>query len=155
MTGSGLDRFRVVPAAYVFFRRGEDVLLQLREGTGFMDGHWAAAAAGHVEEGESVLQAACREALEELGVTLRPTDLLPLTAMHRTQGNHEPIDERVDFFFECRSWEGEPRLLETGKAADLGWFSLEALPHPVVPHELHVLDLLHDGVLPAVVTFGF
>lgn len=155
MTGSGLDRFRVVPAAYVFFRRGEDVLLQLREGTGFMDGHWAAAAAGHVEEGESVLQAACREALEELGVTLRPTDLLPLTAMHRTQGNHEPIDERVDFFFECRSWEGEPRLLETGKAADLGWFSLEALPHPVVPHELHVLDLLHDGALPAVVTFGF
>jgi 8-oxo-dGTP pyrophosphatase MutT (NUDIX family) len=139
----------------VFFRRGEDVLLQLRQGTGYMDGHWAAAAAGHVEAEESALDAACREAREELGVTIRPAGLLPLTAMHRTQGNHEPIDERVDFFFECRTWEGEPRLLESEKAADLGWFSLEALPHPVVPHELHVLDLWNDGALPPVVTFGF
>jgi 8-oxo-dGTP pyrophosphatase MutT (NUDIX family) len=155
LTGSGVDRCRVVPAAYVFFRRGEDVLLQLRQGTGYMDGHWAAAAAGHVEAEESVLDAACRDAREELGVTIRPAGLLPLTAMHRTQGNHEPIDERVDFFFECRTWEGEPRLLESEKAADLGWFSLEALPHPVVPHELHVLDLWNDGALPPVVTFGF
>ncbi|GAA3748873.1 hypothetical protein GCM10022239_25300 [Leifsonia bigeumensis] len=150
-----MDRFQVVPAAYLFFRRGEDILLQLREGTGFMDGHWAAAAAGHVEEGESVLKAACREALEELGVVIRQEDLTPLTAMHRTQGNHRAIDERVDFFFECRNWEGEPRLLEADKAADLGWFALDALPHPVVPHEKHVLDLWHAGTLPPVVTFGF
>ena len=32
------------------------MLLQLRRGTGYMDGHWAAAAAGHVEAGESVLE---------------------------------------------------------------------------------------------------
>jgi 8-oxo-dGTP pyrophosphatase MutT (NUDIX family) len=150
-----LDRFQVVPASYLFLRRGEDVLLQLREGTGFMDGHWAAAAAGHVEEGESVLEAACREALEELGVVIRPEELTPLTAMHRTQGNHAAIDERVDFFFECRAWEGEPSLLEADKAADLGWFALDVLPHPVVSHEKHVLDLLHAGTLPPVVTFGF
>jgi 8-oxo-dGTP pyrophosphatase MutT (NUDIX family) len=153
--GRGTERFRVVPAAYVFLRRGEDVLLQLREGTGYMDGHWAAAAAGHVEEGESVLEAACREAREELGIRIAPEALLPLTAMHRTHGNHEPIDERVDFFFECRSWEGKPRLLETHKAADLGWFALAALPHPVVPHERYVLDLWNEGALPPVVTFGF
>ncbi len=150
-----MDRFRVVPAAYLFLRRGEDVLLQLREGTGFMDGHWAAAAAGHVEEGESALEAACREASEELGIIVRSRDLTPLTAMHRTQTNHRPVDERVDFFFECRIWQGEPRLLETEKAADLGWFALDVLPHPVVPHEKHVLDLLHEGALPPVVTFGF
>ncbi len=150
-----MNRFRVVPAAYLFLRRGEDVLLQLREGTGFMDGHWAAAAAGHVEEGESALEAACREASEELGIIVRSRDLTPLTAMHRTQTNHRPVDERVDFFFECRIWQGEPRLLETEKAADLGWFALDVLPHPVVPHEKHVLDLLHEGALPPVVTFGF
>jgi hypothetical protein len=43
------DRFRVVPAAYVVFRREHDgrtqVLLQLRRGTGYMDGFWATAAA--------------------------------------------------------------------------------------------------------------
>ena len=47
------DRFRVVPAAYVFLLRpgpdGDEVLLQRRRNTGYMDDHWAAAAAGHVE----------------------------------------------------------------------------------------------------------
>ena len=150
-----MDRFRVVPAAYVFFRRGDDVLLQLREGTGFMDGHWAAAAAGHVEQYETVFAAACREASEELGVTVGQSELRPLTTMHRTASGHAPVDERVDFFFECRSWTGEPNLQETQKAADLGWFSLDALPHPVVPHELFVLERMHAGTLEPIVNFGF
>lgn len=147
--------FRVVPASYVLLRRGDDVLLQLRHGTGYMDDHWAAAAAGHVEDGESALAAACREAQEELDVTIDPVDLKPLTAMHRTHANNQPIDERVDFFFECWTWSGEPRLVETAKAADLGWFSLNALPHPVVPHEEFVLEGLLTGTLAPVVTFGF
>ncbi len=147
--------FRVVPAAYIFLRRGDDVLLQLRHGTGYMDDHWAAAAAGHVEDGESALAAACREAQEELGITIDEKNLTPLTAMHRTHGNHAPVDERVDFFFECRTWGGEPRLVETAKAADLGWFSLSALPHPVVPHEEFVLEHMLAETLAPVVTFGF
>ncbi len=149
------DRFRVVPAAYVFFRKGEDVLLQLRVGTGFMDGHWAAAAAGHVEQYESVFDAARREANEELGLDITSDDLRPLTAMHRTAPGHAAVDERVDFFFECWSWDGEPRRIETHKSADLGWFSLDALPHPVVPHELLVLERMHAGTLDPVVSYGF
>lgn len=147
--------FRVVPASYVFLRRGEDVLLQLREHTGFMDGHWASAAAGHIEDGESAFDAASREALEELGVTIAVSELTPLTAMHRTQANNNAADERVDFFFECWNWSGEPRLIEPEKAADLGWFALSALPHPVVPHEEFVLEGLLAKSLAPIVTFGF
>ena len=152
-------RFRVVPAAYVFLLRGTgrdaEVLLQLRQGTGYRDGHWAAAAAGHVEADESVFAAACREAAEEVGVKIEPADLEPLTTMHRTHANHDPIDERVDFFFGCHRWAGEPRLLEAAKAADIGWFPLAALPEPVVPHERYVLDGVREGTLPAITTFGF
>ena len=148
-----------MPAAYVFVRREVDgvqeVLLQLREGTGYMDGHWAAAAAGHVEPGESVLAAAARETAEELGITIEPSDLVPLCAMHRTGAPHDPVDERVDFFFECRRWTGQPRLLEADKAAELRWFDLQALPEPVVPHELEVLRRLVAGSLDAVITHGF
>lgn len=75
--------------------------------------------------------------------------------MHRTQANHRPIDERVDFFFECRRWRGEPRLVEPDKAAELGWFALDALPHPVVPHERFVLDALRDGSIAPITAFGF
>ncbi len=149
------SRFQVVPAAYVVLRRAGQVLLQLRSGTGYRDGHWACAAAGHVEAGESVVEAALREAREEIGVRIAPADLVPLCAMHRTHGNGNPVDERVDFFFTCTRFEGSPRLLEPHKSADLRWFDLDALPDPVVPHERRVLDLLSAGPVPAILTEGF
>ena len=55
-----------------------------------MDGHWAAAAAGHVEKGETAHDAARREALEEIDVS--DLDLAFVTSMQRTRGG-EPIDE--------------------------------------------------------------
>lgn len=156
MTSGDLDRFVVVPASYVFLLRdgvgGPEVLLQLRRDTGYMDEHWAAAAAGHVEQGETAYDAARREALEELAVT--DLDLQFVTSMQRTQGG-EPIDERIDFFFTARSWTGDPRIVEPHKCADLRWCPLDALPYPVVPHELAVLESLRAGTSTAYSTFGF
>lgn len=149
------DRFRLVPAAYVVMRRQDEVLLQLRSNTGYMDGYWAMAAAGHVEADESVFEAAAREAREELGIDVAPGDLKPLCTMHRTVPNPRPVDERADFFFECWAWSGKPRRVETDKAAELRWFPLNALPSPVVPHERFVLDRLGTAELAPVVTFGF
>jgi 8-oxo-dGTP pyrophosphatase MutT (NUDIX family) len=148
--------FRVVPAAYVLLLDGEGrVLLQLRQGTGYRDGHWAAAAAGHVEAGESVHAAACREAAEELGVVVEPADLVPLTAMHRTAPTGLEVDQRVDFFFTCRRWAGEPRTMEPARSGGLRWCALDALPDPVVPHERFVLDGLRAGGLPSITALGF
>jgi 8-oxo-dGTP pyrophosphatase MutT (NUDIX family) len=153
---SPLDRFVVVPASYVFLLRdgvtGPEVLLQLRQNTGYMDDHWAAAAAGHVEKGETAYDAARRESLEEIAVT--DLDLAFVTAMQRTRGG-EPIDERIDFFFTARSWSGEPRIVEPHKCAELRWCALDALPDPVVPHERSVLEALRAGTTTAYSTFGF
>lgn len=148
-------RFRVVPAAYVLLRREGQVLLQLRQNTGYLDGHWATAAAGHVERDESVLQAAVREAREELGIEVAGADLVPLTVMHRGQPGGPALEQRVDFFFEAVRWTGTPVLREVHKTADLRWFPFVALPEPVVPHELQVLRAIHDGHVPPVMTFGF
>jgi 8-oxo-dGTP diphosphatase len=151
-----VSRFVVVPAAYVFLLRdgidGAEVLLQLRQNTGFMDGHWAAAAAGHVEKGETAYDAAHREAREEIAVA--DLDLRFVTTMQRTRSG-EPIDERVDFFFSARSWLGEPRVVEPEKCAELRWCLLDDLPHPVVPHELAVLDAIRTGRTTPYSTFGF
>ena len=150
----------MVPAVYVFLLRpapdGREVLLQLRRGTGYMDEHWAAAAAGHVEAGESVYDAARREALEELGVA--EVALEPWCAMQRTGATGLPVDERVDYFFTSTSWSGTPRVMEPERSADLRWFGLDALPVsplPVVPHELEVLTSIRAGSTPAFVCHGF
>lgn len=151
-------RFQVIPAAYVVFVREAPragVLLQLRQNTGYMDAHWATAAAGHVEQGESVVDAAQREVLEELGLTVTADQLEPLTVMHRTAAGGGPIEERVDFFFRCTGWEGEPQLQEPDKAAELRWFAWDELPEPVVPHERVVLETLRGGGPPRLLTFGF
>ncbi|HET9419836.1 MAG TPA: NUDIX domain-containing protein [Nocardioides sp.] len=150
------DRFTLVPASYVFLLRdgsaGTEVLLQLRQNTGYMDDHWAAAAAGHVERGETAIDAAHREAAEEIAVT--GLELEFVTAMQRTQ-HAAPIDERIDFFFTARRWSGEPSIVEPEKCAELRWCSLDALPEPVVPHEREVLSRLRSGTATAYSTFGF
>lgn len=153
------DRYRVVPATYVLLLRGDgertEVLLQLRANTGFMDGYWAAAAAGHVEAGEDAIAAGVREAREELGVGIDPADLVPLTAVHRTRRTGDPIDERVDFFFACRRWTGEPHEAERGKTAGLAWYLLAELPADTVPHERAVLEAVRAGRPPAITSHGF
>lgn len=149
-------RFVVVPAAYVFLLRdgvtGPEVLLQLRRNTGYMDDHWAAAAAGHVEAGETAYDAARREAREEIAVDDIALEFV--TSMQRTR-LADAIDERVDFFFTARSWTGEPTIVEPEKCADLRWFPLTELPDPVVPHERWVLARLREGAVPSYSTFGF
>lgn len=149
--------FVVVPAAYVALVRpgaaGLEVLMMLRRGTGYMDGHWALVA-GHLEDAESVEAGAVREVREEVGVEIDAGSLEPLCGMHR-RSSELPIDQRVDYFFACRTWRGEPRLLETDKAADLRWFPLSGLPEPVVPHELRVLRAYSHGRVPPVLSHGF
>jgi 8-oxo-dGTP pyrophosphatase MutT (NUDIX family) len=144
-------RSLLVAAAYVLLLRDDEVLLQLRRGTGYLDGHWATLA-GHVDPGESVHEAAVREAAEEAGVRIDPADLEPLTTLHRFERGGPAVEQRCDVFFVVRRWSGEPTLVEPDKAEQLRWFPLAALPDPVVPHERLVLHGVRAGGLPAVLS---
>lgn len=150
----------MVPAAYLLLLRDDaagdraEVLLHLRRSTGYRDGHWALVA-GHVEHGESVAEAAVREAAEEAGVSVAPAALEPLCTMHRTLRGGGPIEQRADFFFATRTWTGEPRIMEPAKAAGMRFFALSALPAPLVPHERRVLTHVAAGTVPAILTEGF
>ncbi len=157
-----MTRFQVIPAAYLLLVRGRgsglEVLLQLRgPATTYMAGHWATAAAGHVELGESVYVAAAREAVEELGVTVRPDDIEPLCAMQRTlPGVSDPVEQRVDYFLTTRTWSGEPSIREPAKCMDLAWHRPADPPAPMVPHEAHLLALMAGPErVPPIVTFGY
>ncbi|WP_423842476.1 NUDIX domain-containing protein [Actinomyces naeslundii] len=172
--------FTLVPAAYVYLLRPApdsaagragstsrsesvqtQVLLQLRRNTGYMDGHWACGASGHVEAAESVVETALRETREELGLAAAAADLNPLTAMHRSNDlGGAALEQRVDLFFTLRAWEGTPAVREPSKNAGLRWFPLAELPDPVPPHERYVLTLLAGALdggtpVPPITTFGF
>ncbi|WP_114202418.1 dihydrofolate reductase [Janibacter anophelis] len=148
-------RVPLVAASYAVMTRerdrGREVLLQLRRGTGFMDGWWACGAAGHVEDASAPSEALAREVEEELGV--RVETATPLTTVQRSTLAGR-IEQRADFFFHVTGWSGEPTLLEPDKAADLRWWPLADLPEQVVPHERVVLEGLRDGGLAPFVELG-
>lgn len=150
-----MSHFSVVPASYVFLCRDQTVLLQRRQNTGYMDDCWSAGAAGHVELGETAASAAIREAREELGVHVAPEALSAVAIMQRTDGTANPMEQRVDWFFVCDVWGGEPLIREPIKCAELSWFRLDDLPLNLPAHERLALDALREGRRSAVLTFGF
>ncbi len=122
------QRARFPTTIHLFFVRGSEILLSRRYQTGYRDGDYSVPA-GHLEGGESVVEAGCREALEEVGVRLRPSDLAFSEVMHRIED-----EERVDFFFTVRNWPTEPFNNEPEKCDDVRWFDLDALPDNTVPY---------------------
>lgn len=149
-----IDEFALIPASYVYLlrtRQGhQEVLLQLRQNTGWKDGHWAAGAAGHVDRGETAVEAALREAREEIGVEI--SDLRFEACMQQTR-HAGSVDERVDFYFSAHTWTGTPRIMEPERCGGLRWFSLNALPDSVVDYEMVALRSL--GTDQRFLTFGF
>ena len=105
---------------------GREVLLHLRQNTGYMDGTWDFAGSGHVDENETARQAVARECQEELGICVDPADAEFVHLCHRVAGG----DGRTyyDLCFVIRKYTGVPAVMEPEKNAGLHWFPVNALP---------------------------
>src|SRR4030095_9593375 len=114
---------------HLLFFRESQILLSRRFNTGYADGKYSVPA-GHLDGGETVMDAAAREAQEEVGVRIEPRDMTFSTVMHRMEGDQE--DERVDFFLQVHRWPGEPFNAEPDKCDDLRWVDIHQLPTNVV-----------------------
>jgi len=123
-----MTRTRFPVTVHLFFFRENQVLLLRRFNTGFRDGEYSVPA-GHMDGGETVMQAAVREAQEETGIHLEEKDLTFSTVMHRIED-----DERVDFFLLVHKWQGEPFNAEPDKCDDLRWAEIDGLPENTVPY---------------------
>ncbi|OGH64859.1 MAG: hypothetical protein A2821_00055 [Candidatus Magasanikbacteria bacterium RIFCSPHIGHO2_01_FULL_41_23] len=125
MVDAQKNYFRVIPAVFLILVRNNKILLLRRTNTGHMDGHYSMIA-GHLEPGETLREAMQREAKEESSVSVALDDLELSSIDHRV------VDERVNYFFVARKWEGEPQNLEPKKCDDLSWFNLANLPENTI-----------------------
>jgi len=126
---------------HLWFLRDDQILLARRFNTGYADGQYSVPA-GHLDGGETVMDAATREAAEEVGVQIKPEDLTFSTVMHRMEE-----DERVDFFVHVRHWQGEPFNAEPEKCDELRWTNIHELPPNTIPYIRKALNN-HLGNIP-------
>lgn len=119
---------------------GNDVLLALRQGTGYADGMWNLPS-GKLEDGEHALTAVVREAREEIGITLDPDELRHTGVVHCRNPEGQG---RLGLFFATPSdpaRQGEPYNAEPHKCAKLDWHPLDLLPPNTVPYTTAGIDL--------------
>lgn len=123
-----MSRFKCPVAVHLFLIREEQILLLRRFNTGYEDGNYSVIA-GHIDGGETYLEAMMREAKEEAGITIHPAHLRPVQVMHRNS-----VQERIDYFFTADNWDGEIQNTEPHKCDDLSWYALDQLPDNMVPY---------------------
>jgi 8-oxo-dGTP pyrophosphatase MutT (NUDIX family) len=106
---------------------GDQLLLALREGTGYADGQWNLPS-GKLEVGEDAVSAMRREALEEVGIRLAADDLTPAATVHyRSRGGQG----RVGLVFTAEwdpSRHGKPVNAEPQKCGGIAWFPVHEVP---------------------------
>ena len=136
-------RNKAIPAAYLFLEKGGKFLVARRCNTGYQDGSYQVPA-GHIEAGELPSEAMIREAKEEIGITISPNELELVHISYRPK--HDDTDNRVDFFFRARKWEGEVTNMEPNKCDDMKWVSLEELPENMTAHIRDAFISMKDGI---------
>ena len=104
-----------------------------------------------VERCARVVQTIVRHAL---GVDIASAGLELVTVMQRTDGVGLTREQRVDWFWTCKEWMGEPRICDPEKTSDLRWFPLTDLPDLVPAYERIVLAGLRDRSLPMDTAYG-
>ncbi len=120
------------------------VLLALRDGTGYADGHWNLPS-GKLEPDEDAISAVIREAREEVNLRLSPDELrLVTTVHHRNPSGHT----RVGLVFTATHnprQQGEPTNAEPHKCAKIEWFPTSLLPMNTYPYTTACVQAFSDG----------
>ncbi|MDI2029322.1 NUDIX domain-containing protein [Saccharopolyspora sp. TS4A08] len=120
---------RTIVDAHVILVRDGSVLLSRRRGS-CGDGMWHLPS-GKLDAGESLVEAAIREAWEEVGVRIDVAGLRHVHTLHATAPGVEP---RLGVFFEVLAWQGEPENREPDKCYELAWFRVDDLPTDIIAY---------------------
>jgi|SRR3989339_385578 len=136
------QRHTAIIAAYLLLKKGPHEILMLRRcNSGYCDGQWSLPA-GHVEEGEPVITTMIREAQEEIGITLKASDL----HLAHVRDRQATDGHRLDFYFVCETWQGEPVVMEPNKASELKWIADAQNEPEVIENVRQAITSIFQGV---------
>jgi 8-oxo-dGTP diphosphatase len=134
-----MPKFKLIPEAHLVLLKDRNVLLLKRYNTGYEDGNYSVVA-GHVDGSETAREAMCREAFEEAGLKIEPSDLRMVHVIHRVG-----TDERISFFFSPVKWQGQPSNQEPHKCSELAWYPIHGMPENMVPYIRHAIEQVLAG----------
>jgi 8-oxo-dGTP diphosphatase len=98
---------------------------------------------GNVEEREFAREALSREAKEEAGISIDPTDLVLVHVLHRHKLKKN--EQSLVLYFKAHHFEGEPESLERKKFRDVVWLPIASLPDNISKATRHVLASMSSG----------
>ena len=132
------ERYSLSIAVFVLLRKGDEICMLKRSGTGWMDGQYSLPAGG-LEKGETLSIAAVRELWEETGVLISSENLEHAHTMHVW------TDDRswIGHFFSCNVWTGSPILAEPDKHSEVAWKSRNQLPEDTVPYVRKAIEAIN------------
>lgn len=136
-------RFSNAIAVFAIIIKDDHILLQKRSSHTLNGNAYDTAASGHVEKGETLKQAMCRELKEEIGIIVTPNQLqfaiLGHCFYHDTQTTYHTT------YFIVNDYIGSPTIQEKHKISDLSWFSLKNLPTNLSPDRRVAITSWLDG----------
>ncbi len=124
------NRFKALVTTHLILINENQILLSLRENTGYGDGLYSVIS-GTLDGQESVVQATIREAKEEAGITLCPENVKFACSMHCLS---EEGKEFIEFFFTATQWEGHILNAEPHKCRELRFFPKDQLPQNMIAY---------------------
>lgn len=124
----------------IILRKDNKILLLRRAETAKVFGGYWHLPTGKIEDGESPKQAALRECFEEVGINVDLT--LEFVCYNKIPSIHNPQEvwEDVCFYFGAELGDQTPINNEPDKVMEMGWFSVDDLPTPMIPHIKYALE---------------
>ena len=130
---------RVAICVHLLPIKNNQLLMSLRENTGYEDGNYGLIT-GHVESGESAVDAMIRETEEEAGIKLAPNQLKFVHFTH-----HYSYRVNTHLFYACHDWDGEFVNMEPHKCGGLNYFPMDKIPTNSVEYISDVIKLVQIG----------
>lgn len=132
--------YNITLLAQAVIIKDNKILLQKRQNTGYCDGMYCLPG-GHVESGETQIEALIRELNEELNLyEISSSNFDVFKIIERTSTNKNL--HYIDFIFKNNKLVNYDQIInnEPNKCEKLEWFELNELPCDMIPYQRMVLS---------------